>query len=127
MGMGNDDDAQTARIALEETWRQLAPIVDHAKVLKEEVVRDRTLAEDPQVDNAIRWFDTFNQELSAIQAINNAAEEASADDLRAARATADKLLETLNKYAPQVAAAGSVTTPQANAVAEQNPSPQAGA
>jgi hypothetical protein len=113
------DETETAEIALKNAWNELAPVVERAKELKEAVAEKPELAEqDPEVYNYVRWFDTFNQELAAIQTLQRAAPDVPAEDLRAARKTAEELLGAVAEVAPKFAGAGSA--PQAEPVLEQS-------
>lgn len=109
------DETRTAEIALDEAWRQLAPIIDRAQALKNEVAREPSRREDRQVDLFVRWLDTFQQELAAIQMIHDAAPRLTAEDLRAAHMTADKLLHAIGDAQSQLRDSAAVAEERAAA------------
>jgi hypothetical protein len=95
------DEHQLERDALDEAWRELAPVIRTAQERKEEVAENPERARDPEVEAYVRWLDTFNQELAAIQAVRDAAPALSADDLKVAHQTAQKLLDALRSVEAQ--------------------------
>jgi hypothetical protein len=92
---------RTAETALEDAWRQLAPVVDKARVHREEIMQDPKRADDPEAATYVRWLNTFDQELATIETLHEAARELSASDLRAARTTAEKVLGAFEQVAAQ--------------------------
>jgi hypothetical protein len=97
------DESETARSALREAWRQLTPYVDRANAMKAEMASNPSRANDLGVATYVNWLNTFEQEIAAIQTVAEGAERVPTEDVRVARATAEKLLETIEEAGRRVA------------------------
>jgi hypothetical protein len=89
------DDAETARLALDKVWRELAPILDEARDLQLQVAQKPSLSTDPWVGVHTGWLQVFERELDAIQTVYNTTEagaKLSVEELRATREVAEKIL-----------------------------------
>ena len=89
------DDDQMAQVALDDTWRKLAVVVEKAKAATE----DPSLVDAGEREVYQRWLSTFDEELGAIQTVHDSASSLRADDLRVARDTAEKLLDAFYSVA----------------------------
>jgi hypothetical protein len=99
------NETETARVALTEAWKKLAPIADEARRLQEESTRDPSMLKDSWVVAMIRWSAVFAREIAAVQQVCNATEagdKLSLDDVRAAVAVAQKLIDTIGAAAERV-------------------------
>jgi hypothetical protein len=89
------DEIDTARLALDEVWRQLAPVVDKARHTQLEVAaRPKLQEEDPSVDALVRWLSIFDRELGAVQTVYeaaNAGANLTPEEIYVARNIAEKL------------------------------------
>jgi hypothetical protein len=100
------NEVDAARDALAERWRQLAGYIDEAKAMQTEAQREPAKLKDPWTVALIRWQSLFDRELGAIQTVYDASSSGAkleATDIRAARATADKLLEVIANAREQFA------------------------
>jgi len=96
------NEAETARVALEEKWRQLASEVERAKQFKAATADNPRLADDPLVQAYVRWLDTFEQDMAAIQTVHDATTPVPLADLRAAQRAADELLWAIQQAKERV-------------------------
>jgi hypothetical protein len=99
----------TASVALDETWRQLAPIVDEAMKKKADAARDPDLLNDSWNVALIRWASVFEREIAAVQKVYEAAKggaRLSPDDVRAATQVAHKLLHIIGQAGDRVGGGG---------------------
>jgi hypothetical protein len=99
------DEKETARVALSQAWKQLAPIADDARRLQSESTRDPSLLNDSWVVALIRWSAVFEREIAAVQKVHEAAEGGSKlplDDVRTAVSIARKLIDTIGTAAERV-------------------------
>jgi hypothetical protein len=99
----NGTDAE--RVALEDAWRQLASIIAESKDLDVETKADPNRLNDPWVVAHVRWLSVFNNELAAVQTVYEALQtgvKLDSEDIRAARAAADKLLEVIQQARARV-------------------------
>jgi hypothetical protein len=88
------NETEVARVALEEVWRQLAPVVDEAKELQSDAAQNPSRLDDPWVDAHVTWLTVFERDLAAVQAVYAAAgngAKLSAEDIRRAREAGEKL------------------------------------
>ena len=100
------DETEAARLALEEVWRRLAPVVDEARHKQLEVVASPTLQENPSVDALVRWLSIFDRELGAVQAVYeaaNAGARLTPEELYTARKVAEKLMNVIDEVPEAVA------------------------
>ena len=98
------NEAEAARLALRDVWSQLAPVVDRANAMKSELAGDPARGSDPLVQAYVGWLNAFEQEIAAVQALNDAGERVPVEDLRLARSTAEKLLSTITEAERRVTA-----------------------
>jgi hypothetical protein len=91
------DDAAVERATLDQVWRALEPNVKQAEDLRLRAASDPAVARDPRNAALIRWFDAFEKELVALRSVHETAELLPTTDVQFARATADKLLSTLQQ------------------------------
>lgn len=102
-------DIGTARLALEEAWRELAPIVDAARSLEARASQNPSLLSDPWVAAHTRWLQLFDREIKAVEAVYDAASAGSRlslDGIRAARDAAQKLLRFITTARERVSPSG---------------------
>jgi hypothetical protein len=89
------DETETARLALDEVWRQLAPVIDKARHTQLEVAaKPKLQEEDPSVDALVRWLSIFDRELGAVQTVHeatNAGAKLTPEEIYVARNIAEKL------------------------------------
>ena len=86
---------ETARLALESVWRQLAPIVEEARKLEAEASRNPSRLTDPWVEAHLRWLQLFDREIHAVEEVydaSGAGAKLSIDGIRATSDAATKLL-----------------------------------
>lgn len=105
------DEIEAARLALDQVWRQLAPVVDKARHTQLEVAESPKLQqEDPTVDALVRWLSIFERELGAVQTVHDAANagaKLTPEEIYVARNIAEKLkslVETVSDQADEVEA-----------------------
>lgn len=97
--MADFNETDAARVALEQTWYQLAPIAAEAKQLQGEAAKSPGRLRDPWVDAHVRWLSVFDRELSAVQTVYESAEagaKLSADEFLAAHNAGEKLLQIIS-------------------------------
>jgi hypothetical protein len=105
MAMDQLDEIQTARVALDEAWRQLAPVVDEAKSLQHQAELDPAMLSDRWVQATSRWLTAFQRQLGAVQTVHDAAEAGKrvpVSEIRSAREAAEKLSEIYSDLAQQM-------------------------
>jgi hypothetical protein len=93
------NETEAARVALEQVWHQLAPIVDEAKELQSDAAQNPSRLSDPWVNAHVSWLTVFDRDLAAVQAVYKAAgngAKLSAEDIRPARDAGEKLLEIIS-------------------------------
>jgi hypothetical protein len=98
--MADLNDTEAARVALEQTWFRLAPIVDEARHAQEEAARNPSILRDPSVEAQTRWLFVFDRELAAVQTVFEAARgggKLSSDELHAAREAGEKLFGIISE------------------------------
>jgi hypothetical protein len=94
------NETEAARVALEEIWRQLAPIVVEGKELQSRATTNPAVLDEPWGAALNRWLIVFDREIAAVQAIYEATQQGakvSGDDVRAARSVGEKLLSTITE------------------------------
>jgi tetratricopeptide (TPR) repeat protein len=94
-GIERSSDVETARLALDSVWRELAPIVDEARRLNLDASRNPSRLRDPWVQAHTRWINLFDREIKAVEDVYAAGLKGgrlSVESVRAAQATAEKLL-----------------------------------
>jgi len=99
------NETEAARVALEETWRRLAPVVVEAKELQAEATHTPALLGEPWGSALNRWLIVFDREIAAVQAIYEASQKGtkvSVEDLLAARSAAEKLLAIISETRERV-------------------------
>jgi hypothetical protein len=92
------DAEDVARTAFLKTWEELATFVDMAEAARSKSLRDPVVAQDPASQLYVRWLSLFEPELAAAQRIAEAITVGArlpADDLRAARETAEEVLRVI--------------------------------
>jgi len=93
------DEIETARLALDEVWRKLAPVVDKARHTQLEVAaKPKLQEEDPTVDALVRWLSIFDRELGAVQKVYeaaNAGAKLTPEEIYVARSIAEKLKDLI--------------------------------
>jgi hypothetical protein len=111
--MAELNDTETARAALDDTWRQLAQWVERVKDLEALAAEQPELLRNDQNLAALRLLTAFDRELAAVQTIHDAAasgRKLPSDELRAARKTAEKLLEFVADVPPAARPAAGPST-----------------
>jgi hypothetical protein len=88
--------------ALRQSWAALAQNVEQAREIRAQAAtKPELLKEDPRSAALVRWLDTFERDIVALETLYAAAADPafslSLDDVRLARQGADKLLEALEK------------------------------
>jgi hypothetical protein len=92
------DENETARLALDEIWRRLAPVVDEARHVQLEVAAKPKLQENPSVDALVRWLSIFDRELGAVQSVYeaaNAGAKLTPEEIHVARRIAQRLMSII--------------------------------
>jgi hypothetical protein len=88
--------------ALKQSWATLAPNIEQAREIRAQAAKNpELLKEDPRSDALVRWLDTFERDVVALETLYDAATDPSfrlpLEDVRLARQGTDKLLEALEK------------------------------
>lgn len=95
------NEIEAARLALDEIWRRLAPVVDEARHAQLEVAAKPALQKDPSVDALVRWLSIFTPELGAVQTVHeaaNAGAKLSPEELYVARKIAERLMSAIEGF-----------------------------
>jgi hypothetical protein len=100
----NLNETEAARLALDEIWRRLAPVVDEARHRQLEVSDQPALQQqDASIDALVRWLSIFDRELAAVQTVFEAANSGARltpEELYTARKTGEKLMNLIEEVPP---------------------------
>jgi hypothetical protein len=96
--MSELNEIETAKVALEEIWRQLAQAIEQARHVQLEATRNPSHLTDPEVDAQLKWLTVFEPDLADIQAVYEAAlggARLSPEELHSASKAGQELMEVI--------------------------------
>lgn len=99
------DEATQELAALKQTWETLAPNIEQARQIRQHAAANPALLSEGRSDALVRWLDTFERDIIALETLITAAEspgvQLSVDEIRLARRASEKLLATLQREREQ--------------------------
>jgi hypothetical protein len=94
-------DFEKERAAFEQAWQTLGPSLDEARTARQSAAENPAVLSEPRNRALVRWFDTFETQLVALQNLHNAVADGTVElpveDVRFARENAERLVDALQQ------------------------------